>query len=172
MIVVDNGPAQHSRALEDSSLQLGFVIQYCPVKQPWFKGTVERYFETQNSSFVHGIPGTTFSDILDRGDYDPATQAIVSLRTLLLICHKFVIDYYQNRVHRGINDVPARRWREGITKYPPPLPAHPEELKVLLGHTEQRTLQHYGIEVFNIRYNGEAVARLRRFRKTGEKVKI
>jgi putative transposase len=70
-LVVDNGKEFYSRHFEDACLQLGIGVQYAPPKCAWYKGTMERWFGTQNTRLLHELPGTTFSDIFDRGDYDP-----------------------------------------------------------------------------------------------------
>lgn len=165
MIVVDNGLEFHGDGFEDACLQIGTVISYCPVRKPWFKPIVERYFRTLNQKLLHELPGTTFSNIFEREDYDPAKNAIIGLNTLLEITHVFIIDYYSQRKHRGINDIPARRWDVAIQEYPPALPARRDELQVLLGDVEYRTIQPYGIAVFDLTYNDEALVRLRKGRK-------
>lgn len=172
LLIVDNGAGQHSKSFEDACLQLGIPIQYCPVKQPWFKGAIERYLLTLDTELWHGLPGTTFSNIFDKGDYDPSKHAIVGFNTLLTVLHKFIIDYYQDRPHRGINDVPARLWRESTELHPPALPPHRDILQVLLGQLETRTIQHYGVELFGLRYNDPSIQLLRRRHKRGFNFKI
>jgi putative transposase len=171
MIVVDNGLEFHGDGFEDACLQLGTVISYCPVKKPWFKAIVERYFGTLNRKLLHELPGTTFSNIFEREDYDPAKNAIIGLNKLLEITHIFIIDYYSQRKHRGVNDIPARRWDAAIQEYPPALPARREDLQVLLGDVEYRTIQTDGISLFDLVYNDTILARLRTGRK-GYKFKI
>jgi putative transposase len=171
MLVVDNGPEFHGDGFEDACLQIGTVVSYCPVKKPWFKATVERYFGTLNKELLHQLPGTTFSNIFDREDYDPAKNAVIPLNTLLEIVHVFIIDYYSQRKHRGIKDIPARRWSAAIEQYPPELPARREDLQVLLGDVEHRTIQSNGIALFDLTYNDGALAHLRKGRK-GHRFKI
>lgn len=171
MVVVDNGLEFHGDGFEDACLQLGTVISYCPVRKPWFKPIVERYFGTLNRKLLHELPGTTFSNIFEREDYDPTKNAIIGLDTLLEITHVFIIDYYSQRKHRGANDIPARRWDAAVQEYPPALPARREDLQVLLGDVEYRTIQPYGIALFDLTYNDEALAHLRKGLK-GHRFKI
>lgn len=171
MFVVDNGPEFHGDGFEDACLQIGTIVSYCPVKKPWFKAIVERYFGTLNKQLLHQLPGTTFSNIFDREDYDSAKNAIIPFNTLLEIVHVFIIDYYSQRKHRGIKDIPARRWNAAIEQYPPELPARREDLEVLLGDVEYRTIQANGIALFDLTYNDGALAPLRKGRK-GYRFKI
>lgn len=165
LIAVDNGPEFHGDGFEDACLQLGIVISYCPVRKPWFKAIVERYFGTLNRKLLHELPGTTFSNIFEREDYDPAKNAIIALDTLLEIIHVFIIDYYAQRKHRGIKDVPAHRWNTAVEEFPPALPDKRDDLQVLLGDVEFRTIQPYGIALFDLTYNDDALAHLRKGRK-------
>lgn len=171
MIVMDNGPEFHGDGFEDACLQLGSVPSYCPVKKPWFKPIVERYFGTINRKLLHQLPGTTFSNIFEKEDYDPAKNAIISLETLLEVIHVFIIDYYSQRKHRGIKDVPTHKWDASIVDWPPTLPARREDLQVLLGDIEERTIQPYGISLFDLTYHDDSLALLRRRRK-GYRFKI
>ena len=43
-LIVDNGKEFYSIALEEACIQLGINIQYAPPLQPWFKASIERYF--------------------------------------------------------------------------------------------------------------------------------
>jgi putative transposase len=171
MIVVDNGLEFHGDGFEDACLQLGMVPSFCPVKKPWFKAIVERYFRTLNRNLLHELPGTTFSNIFEREDYDPAKNAVIALDTLLEVIHVFIIDYYSQRKHRGIKDVPAQLWDSAIKEYPPALPASREDLQVLLGAVEYRTIQPNGIALFDLTYRDAILAGLRKGRK-GYRFKI
>lgn len=171
MIVVDNGLEFHGDGFEDACLQLGMVTSFCPVKKPWFKAIVERYFRTLNQKLLHELPGTTFSNIFEREDYDPAKNAIIALDTLLEGIHVFIIDYYSQRKHRGIKDVPAHLWDVSTKEYPPALPDRREDLQVLLGDVEYRTIQPYGVEFFDLIYKDDILAGLRKGRK-GYRFKI
>lgn len=165
MIVMDNGPEFHGDGFEDACLQLGSVASYCPERKPWFKPIVERYFGTTNRKLLHQLPGTTFSNIFEKADYDPAKNALISLETLLETVHVFIIDYYSQHKHRGIKDVPAYKWDASIEDWPPTLPARREDLQVLLGDIEERTIQPYGISLFDLTYHDDCLARLRMGRK-------
>jgi putative transposase len=52
-------------------MDLGIYLLYCPKRQPWYKGKIERFFRTLNFSLSHQMPGTSLSRLADRGDYDP-----------------------------------------------------------------------------------------------------
>jgi putative transposase len=171
LLVVDNAKHWISADFDDACYQLNIETQYCPVKHPWYKTSIERWLGTQNRLF-HALPGTTFSDLFDREDYDPQKHAVVSLELLEWIIHKWIIDVYQRRKHRGIKDVPLRRWEVGTDKFPPVLPPSAVELDVLLGHIERRVISKSGVEIFGLFYNDERLAPIRSALKEGEKVEV
>jgi putative transposase len=172
LVVVDNPPEFHSSHFERACLQIGIDIQYAKVLVPWYKGKLERFQGTMNHDLMHGEPGTTFSNILERDEYDPTRHAVVPLSTFRELLHKWIIDVYLQTPHRGITDTPAHRWHNDVSALPPPLPPSASELDVVLGMTAQRVVFHYGIELEGLKYNGEDLGSLRRRMGAGVKVEL
>jgi putative transposase len=171
-LVIDNGKEFIGRDLQDACLLLGIVLQQTPVKTPHFKAAVERLYGSLNTMFFHTLPGTTFSNIRKRGDYDSTKQACVYLSDVDKMLNILIVDVYAERFHRGLEGIPARRWQE-LTRhgFAPALPPSAEELSILLGRTAQRVVHHYGIEYASLRYNCDELVPLRTKLK-GEKAKI
>jgi putative transposase len=147
LVVVDNPPEFHSSHFERACLQIGTDIQYAKVLVPWYKGKLERFQGTINHDLLHGNPGTTFSNIFERDDYEPGRHAVVLLSTFREMMHKWIIDVYLQTPHRGINDTPAHRWQTEMSGLPLPIPMSASELDIVLGMTAQRVVFHYGIEI-------------------------
>lgn len=162
VLVVDNAREFHGRNLEDACHQLGIVLQFSQRGKPWFRPSVERSYRTVATQLHHQLPGTTFSNIFEKGDYQPENTAIITPDTLDEITHKWIADIYQISGHRGIRDVPALRWEKGIVEWPPALPVNSDFLDVALGYTEERTVSARGIELDNLFYNDDELAMLRR----------
>ena len=172
LVVADNPPEFHSFHFERACLQIGTDIQYTKVLVPWYKGKLERFQGTMNHDLMHGNPGTTFSGILERDDYDPCRHAVVLLSTFREMLHKWVIDVYLQTPHRGINDTPGHRWHSEMVGLPPPLPRSATELDIVLGMTAQRVVFHYGIELGGLKYNSPELGELRRRMGVGVKVEL
>ncbi len=171
-LVIDNGKEFIGHDLEDASLLLGMVLHYSPVQTPQFKAGVERMFGSMNTMFFHALPGTTFSDPAERGNYDSVEQACVYMSEVDKMLHIFLLDIYAERFHRGLNGIPARTWEEKTQHgFAPALPPDAAELSILLGRTATRTIQHYGIEFQSLRYNDDNLLPLRT-RLKGEPAKI
>jgi putative transposase len=172
LLVVDNPMEFHSTHFELACLQIGCDIQYAKVLVPWYKGKIERFQRTLNHDLLHGNPGTTFSNILERDDYDPGKHAVVLLSTYREILHKWIVDVYLQTPHRGIKDTPAHRWQNATDGLPPPLPPSAAALEIVLGMTVQRVVFHYGIELEGLKYNGSELGELRRWLGPAAKVEL
>lgn len=169
LIVVDNATEFYSQDLEDACAQLGISIHYAPLKKSWYRVSIERYFRTINQGLIHSLPGTTFSNIFDKEDYDSEKNAVISFDSLLKLLHVWIVDKYHQSKHRGIKDIPAKRWRESISEWEPNLPPNSKDLRTLLGFTEYRVVKANGIEIFGLHYNCQELSLIRHFSETGQK---
>ena len=172
LVVVDNAMEFHSTHFERACLQLGCDIQYSKVSIPWYKAKIERWQGTLNRDSLHGNPGTTFSNILERDDYDPMKNAVVLLSTFRELLHRWIVDDYHQSPHRGIHDTPAHKWFSESQGFPPPLPPAAKDLEVVLGMTARRTIFHYGVELHGLKYNSLELGEIRRRMGTSPKVTI
>lgn len=171
-LVIDNGKEFIGQDLQDACLLLGIVLQQTPVKTPHFKAGIERLFGSLNTMLFHTLPGTTFSNAQQRGDYDSVKQACVYLSDVDKIMNIFIVDIYAQRFHRGIEGIPAQRWEAAtLPGFSPRVPPNADELAILLGRVAYRAIQRYGIPFQCLRYNSSELTPLRT-RLKGEKVKI
>lgn len=162
LLIVDNGPELVGNNLANTALQLGINIQFAPVKLPWYKGAKERFFGTLNTKLLHSQPGTTFSNIFDKMEYDPQKNAIIDMPTFRWILHKWIIDVYHRAPNKGLAGIPALVWEKGIKLYPPAMPRDLSELNILLGMTAERKINKNGIELHGIFYNDWSLNKFRR----------
>ncbi len=167
VLVVDNAIELH-RDLELACLQLGIELQHMPVRKPWFKGSIERWFRTLNTDLIHVTPGTTFSHFLERGEYASEKHACITLDRLWELLHLWIVDVYTQEVHSGVGGhpqgkgVPARLWQQALKEqFVPRLPPSRNDLLVLLTRTAKRKVHHYGIEFEHLLYQSAALAPLR-----------
>jgi len=157
VLVVDNGRQYICSDLEDACGQLGIILEQMPVKKAWFKGRIERFFRTNNTGLIHGLPGTTFSNILERGDYDSSQHACISLTGFMELLHVFLLDVYAQDWHEGVGGgsggIPAKLWEESMRNgYVPCFHHDADEMRILLYNSERRTVQRSGIDYEALRY--------------------
>jgi putative transposase len=173
-LICDNGVEFHSNDLERVAFEVGFHIEFCPKRKPYFKGSIERFLKTLNYKFAHAIPGSSFARWFERGDYDPLKHAVVCLDDLIELVHRWIVDVYSQSHHRGINAIPHHRWRESEAQHPVRLVADPQRLDISLGRTVTRTISHRGIELHGggMFYNSELLGDIRRMRKGIKQVEV
>ncbi|MEQ8676525.1 MAG: Mu transposase C-terminal domain-containing protein [Aggregatilineales bacterium] len=171
-VVVDRGKEFVGNSLVNALGMLGVIHEVMPGRTPWYKGSIERFFRTQNQGLLEGLPGYTFGDIFSRADYDPVQDACISLEAFHNLLHIFLLDIYAQRWHEGIQDIPARRWQQSIQSGLVPTLYHDaEELRILLCASETRTLTRRGIAWETLQYNSSELAYLRQ-RTRGDVVRF
>lgn len=161
LVAVDNGMDLHADAVQMVCGEMGISMLYCPAGQPEFKGAVERVIGTIQRSVMHKLPGTVFSCVDERGDYPAEKLAAIDLKTLTQILIKWIVDEYHHTPHRALGMTPAEKWQQGIANTRVELPAYPQQLDILTGLPESRTVWHYGVELDGLYYNNEHLQVLR-----------
>ena len=169
-LVCDNGLEFHAKALERTAFELDFILAFCPKKQPYYKGSIERFLKTLNFQFAHAMPGTSFARWFHREDYDPLKDAVVNFDQLNYLLHRWIVDVYAHSPHRGIMTTAFKRWQEGMAEREPALPPEVERLDLAISYCCERTLTHAGIELNNLRYNSPVLLPIRHH--LGKKVKV
>jgi putative transposase len=161
-LVIDRGSGYLNKDLELACAQLHIELDPLPGRSPWLKGGIERYLEESGVEIFHASPGTSFSNFLARGDYDPAKHACITLNGLWYILHKWIVDVYTRESHKGIGGVPAKLWERALGKdFVPRLPPSRNELAILLSRMEGRVIQNTGIEFENLWYQDSRLSKLR-----------
>jgi putative transposase len=155
VLVMDRAMENLGEDMKDFVTEVGIDPVFMPRKKPWYKGAIERMLKSLNKRLLHEQRGTTFSNVLDRDDYDPAKNAIIPLADLRLILHKWLLDVYSCSEHKGVRDVPQRLWRELTEKYPVDPIESIEELDILLGKVDRRRLTREGLQFEYLRYFSE-----------------
>lgn len=158
-LVIDNGLeflGSHADALAQS---FGITIQKSPRKAPWFKPMIERIIGTMNRGVAHKIPGATFSNIKDRGDYDSPAKAVLTLDRMNEILNIWITDIYHHQKHSALGRYPISVWREKIqTTILPPLPDNVDDLEAMLGESHSRQWRSTGVQFDDLEYNSLELA--------------
>jgi putative transposase len=172
LFVLDNGMEFIGHDLESIAFDLGIRLLFCPKKQPWFKGVIERYLKTINYFFASQLPGTTYARLHQRGDYDPLKHALLTLTEFKHLFEKWVVDVYAQSIHKGIGTTPWAKWQEGLTRREPALPEDIRMLQRRIGHVTERTLRSDGVLLNGIRYNDDSVSPILNAFGSGVKVRV
>lgn len=166
-IVTDNGPEFDNRALEDALMDLGINWERMPRRTPWWKAHVERFIKTQNTGLIHKLPGTTYSNTVERGDYDSEGESCISYTAFMQLLHKWLLDDYCEdwHKHKGVTaetfmgGVPSKIWQKSVDAGFEPWWHHSaEEVCIMLLPSDNRVLQRTGIHKDHIVYNSSVLA--------------
>lgn len=132
------------------------------------KAAVERFFRTLSEGLLAALPGYKGPDVYSRGK-DPEGCAYFFTNELEQGIREWIAGIYHQRPHAGLADpqVPGMEFspaemlahgtaRAGRLK----IPAHPGMMFDFLP-VAWRTIQHYGVEIGGLRYDGPALTRYR-----------
>lgn len=157
---VDNGTDFSGKSLEDACRELDITLEFCPVRMPWYKAIIERHFGSLKKQFSGTIPGRCL-EFLEKSDYDPKKQAIITLNELQEIVHIFLVDIHNQSKHTSLKSPRISVWNHAIQSYPVSVPSSANSLEVLLGDVEERTISRTGIEFNYLFYNSDRLQLLR-----------
>jgi len=153
----DNGADFRSRAFERACRNHGIQIKWRPVGEPHFGGHIERLIGTQMGA-VQMLPGSTFSNPVDRGSYESASAARMTLRELERWIGWEIAGNYHQRIHTALNRPPVSVWRDHEDRVRLRLPVDRLQFWVSFLPEEERNLRRDGIHFCNIRYWSDALA--------------
>ena len=173
-LVVDNGAEFWSKNLEHACQSAGINIQYNPVRKPWLKPFIERFFGVINEYFLPELPGKTFSNILEKEEYKPEKDAIMRFSTFVEEFHRWIVDVYHQDSNSRETRIPIKRWQQGFDAYPPLTMSEEEEARfdMLMRISDSRTLTRNGFKYQELMYDSTALADYRKhYPQTKETVK-
>ena len=155
---LDNAMEFRSHGLEDFCGEYGVRLEYRPVKTPHYGGHVERIIRTINER-VKTIPGATFSNVRQKGEYASTKQSVITLKDFQQWLGTYITGAYLNQPHSKIGMTPLEKWTQGIRGTEnrpgvgvPPILADRTHVRTLLLPTDERVIQRDGIEFKYIKY--------------------
>jgi putative transposase len=149
---LDNAPEFESAALVRGTEEHGMALVHRPVRRPSYGGHIERLIGTMMGA-VHLLPGTTFSNVAEKGEYPSEGRATLTLAELERWLALEIAGYHE-RVHSALRRPPMRVWREGLARrpHPPRSVADPQRFFIDFLPGVRRRVRRDGIRVFAIQY--------------------
>ncbi|MCP1375162.1 Mu transposase C-terminal domain-containing protein [Dyella lutea] len=163
-ILVDNGKDLRSLAFQRGCEQHGIDLKWRPVAEPHYGAHIERLMGTFMRR-VHTLPGTTFSNVKQRGDYPSESKACLTLADFRAWVIEQICRGYHVRHHRGLGMPPLVAWERSFQDENGHcvLPAAPMERSTLRRDFYpfvHRRLQRTGVQFAQSRYWNPALAPL------------
>jgi len=158
---VDNGKEYRSSHLQNAVAHLERDIEFCPPRQPWFKGIVERQIGTLNTCIVQSLPGHTFPLKARDGDHKDDAVALLDLDDVQKIIIQWITTVYHETPHPVLQIPPRVAWEECTAIDPPECRFTDDEVRVYCGHVMRRAVSSRGIEIDGLLYNSDELAAVR-----------
>ena len=177
-IHVDNASEFRSSHLERFCKEYGITIDYRPRKTPHYGGHIERLIGTLNQE-IHNLPGTTFSNPVERKDYKSEKKAAFTLFELEKWLVHYIVNIYHKRIHSELEMTPEEKYELGIfgdsTTKGRGLPKmitgkEAELLKLSLLPSFKRSVQKDGVHFIGLRYYDNVLKPFIRLRRKGDKI--
>lgn len=150
---MDNGKEFHAKALRRGAEEYGIRLFYRPPATPRYGGHIERLIGTMMGA-IHLLPGTTFSDIEERGAYDSEARATMTLKELDHWLAIEIVGGYHQRIHKALERPPIAKWVEMTTQaaFKFRHPADEEGFFIDFLPYVERKIGRDGINLFGIKY--------------------
>ena len=113
VVHTDNAKELHGRMLQKACENYGIDVHWRPVAKPHYGGHIERLLGTLSRD-IHTLPGTTFSNLAERGSYDTEKRSALTLSEFERWLTTYIVEIYHQRLHREIGTTPIKRYEEGI----------------------------------------------------------
>lgn len=162
-IHMDNAKEFRSVSLQKFCQEYRIEDVYRPVARPEFGGAIERVIGTHMKQ-VHGLPGSTFSSVQQKGTYESEKHATMAISELEQWYLDFVINVYHKTEHRSIGMTPEEKFYQGLLgvgdgtiPFLPSIPADTIKLRMALLPAFERTVQKNGITIDYITYFSETL---------------
>lgn len=163
----DNAKEFRGTLLGHAAKQYGIIAERRPKGRPQYGGDVERAFRTYMHEVHNELPGTTFSNVQEKQEYDSEGRAVMTLNALEKWFTLFILGVYHQKPHAGNDGIPPIvQWERGIfgtetirgTGIPMRLQDE-ERLRIDFMPFIMRTVQEYGIQIMGISYWTDALRR-------------
>ena len=115
-LIVDNGSDYQDSGFMRFCASIDITLEPCPPRTPNGKAIVERFFRTISEDLIHKLPGTTFSNPTERGDYSSQVHARLTLEELDKHVQTWIDEIYHRRVHRSLGRTPLAVWNDEVAQ--------------------------------------------------------
>ena len=109
----DNAKEFRGNDLRNSCAMYGININWRPVTKPNWGGHIERLIGTFSKE-IHELPGTTFSNSKEKGEYKSEKKSALTLSEFEKWLTTYIVDVYHKREHSSLNRSPISAFERGI----------------------------------------------------------
>lgn len=154
----DNAKEFKGNMIKRSCEEYGIELQWRPLGKTHWGGHIERLIGTILKE-IHSLPGTTFSNVSERVNYDSERKATFTLTEIRHYLNTFIVEVYHNRKHSMLGMSPLMKYKEGVfgsknvngSGIPEKIVDEDKLRKDFMPFFE-RSIQRYGVKIDQITY--------------------
>jgi len=161
LIVTDNGNEFWGVNFSGIADELNCEFQYCPIRTPNYKGSVERFFLTVETMFLDDLPGVVRKPDEAGEDYDARNEAKLTFSELRDQLTQWVVDIYHHRPSSDSNRTPYEAWTFSEIEFPVPIEKESDLLPKLMASSKKMNRKG-GVHINRLSYESDALKNLRR----------
>lgn len=167
-LVVDHGRIYLSEHLRAVCARFGISIQPARPYHGTDKAALERFFRTLREDLLAALPGYKGPDVYGRGEH-VEQEAYYFIDELEQILREWVAERYHHRPHEGLVEPavpgldlsPAEMFEAGVARAGRLRVPARADLAYDFLPVGWRTIQHYGVELRGLRYDGRGLTAYR-----------
>lgn len=152
-LVTDIGNAFKHPYFHVSALSLTDDVDIGPGDNPHLHGAMERFNRTEKDQALAFFTGTSFGDVITKGDYDAMGRASADVQTLGRGLWLHMSDVYNRSPHRGLdNQTPIDRFYERYSTRGAPDVYTEEAIRISMGLEFRLPVTREGVRFASNRY--------------------
>lgn len=151
VVYMDNAKEFRGKSMERACERNKIHTEFRPLQNPRFGAHIESFQKTLQKA-VHDLPGTTWSNVKEKGTYDSQKHSAFTLDEFEVWFVEWVVNTYHQSLHSSIKMSPIKAWekeiaKSGFQKFP-----NEEQVRVDFLPFFTRTVQGYGVRKDHITY--------------------
>jgi putative transposase len=151
--------------LQRACQEYGIDIEWRPVRKPHYGAHIERLLGTFSKE-IHSLPGTTFSNPGQRGDYKSEKNAAMTIAEFEKWLILYIVGVYHQRRHSSLKASPTMQYEKGVfgdEERPgcglPNRMLDEDRLRLDFMPYVERTVQQYGVVIDDVHYYSDVLRR-------------
>jgi putative transposase len=159
LLVADNGSAFVAASTKAALKDLGIAYINPSKGAKELRGSIEGVFNTLGQGLLPRLTGRTFSDIVEKGDYDTEGRTALKAEDVCEALIRWVVDIYHRTPHRGLSGAtPQEAWDQLTQKYGLASAPDLQTRRLVFGTKTTRKVDKHGVRVLNINYHHPSIA--------------
>ena len=164
-IHADNAGEFRGHMLQRACQEYGIDLEWRPVRKPHYGAHIERLLGTFSKE-IHSLPGTTFSNPGQRGQYGSEENAAMTLAEFEKWLITYIVGAYHQRIHGSLKTSPTKQYEKGIFgdearpgRGLPNRMLDEDRLRLDFMPYVERTVQQYGVVIDDVHYYSDVLRR-------------